>query len=100
MPKRKEADLAEQHRKFVKAARDVGTDESEEAFDKVLRKVASAPPPETVRQREADIERRKQLVAGKKRKLPKRVIRLKRDAYGRFSCAAAGVTAHPESSFA
>jgi hypothetical protein len=70
--KPKVGSATDQHREFVKAARDLGTDESEEAFDKVLRKVASAPPPATVRQRKADIERRKQLVAGKKRKLPKR----------------------------
>ena len=46
-PKRSEG----QHREFVKAARELGCDESEEAFDKVLRKVASAPPPKSVQKR-------------------------------------------------
>jgi hypothetical protein len=34
----------EQSQKFVEAARRLGTDKSEEAFDRALRKVASAPP--------------------------------------------------------
>ena len=42
---------ADQHRDFVKAARELGTDESEEAFDKVLKRVASAPPPKSVQKR-------------------------------------------------
>jgi hypothetical protein len=42
---------AERHREFVKAARELGTDESEEAFDKVLKRVASAPPPKSVQKR-------------------------------------------------
>jgi hypothetical protein len=73
MPKRKVSDLTpvDQHREFVKAARELGTDDSEEAFDKVLRKVASAPPPETVRQRKADIERRKQFVQDGRKPKPK-----------------------------
>lgn len=40
-----------QHEQFVKAARELGTDESEDAFDKVLGKIAKAPPPKSVRKR-------------------------------------------------
>ena len=47
------------------SARELGTNESE---DKVLRKVASAQPPETVRQRKVDTESRKKLVPRRKRK--------------------------------
>ena len=74
MPKRKDDALTpdEQHGEFVKAAREIGTDESEDAFDKVLRKVASAPPPETIKQRKADIERRKQFVQAGRKPKPKR----------------------------
>ena len=42
---------ADQHREFIKAARELGTDETEEAFDKVLKRVASAPPPKSVQKR-------------------------------------------------
>lgn len=42
---------AQQHRDFVKAARELGANESDEAFDKVLRKIASAPPPKSVQAR-------------------------------------------------
>jgi hypothetical protein len=35
---------ATQREKFIEAARELGTDDSEAAFDRVLRKVASAPP--------------------------------------------------------
>ena len=48
-----------QHREFVKAARELGCAESEEAFDKVLRKVASAPPPKSVQKRKKKPARRK-----------------------------------------
>jgi len=41
----------DQHADFVKAARELGVDESEEAFDKVLKRVASAPPPKSVQKR-------------------------------------------------
>ena len=41
----------QQHREFVKAARELGTDESEAAFDKVLKRIASAPPPKSVQKR-------------------------------------------------
>jgi hypothetical protein len=51
MPKRKEIRSADQHREFVKAARELGTDESEEGFDKMLGKVAKAPPPKSVQKR-------------------------------------------------
>ncbi len=34
----------EQSKRFVEAARELGTDTSEETFDRALRKVASAPP--------------------------------------------------------
>ena len=67
MPKRKNSDLTPT---LSKAARDLGTDES--AFDKVLRKVASAPPPDTIRRRKADIERRKKLVPAEQKQKPKR----------------------------
>ena len=70
--KHKVGSATDQHREFVKAAREIGTDESEDAFDKVLRKVASAPPPETVQRRKADIERRKQMVPAGKKPKPKR----------------------------
>ena len=33
-----------QHEKFVKVARELETDESEEAFDEKLKKIAKAPP--------------------------------------------------------
>ena len=36
--------LPGQSQRFVTAARELGTDESEEAFDRVLRKVGSAKP--------------------------------------------------------
>jgi hypothetical protein len=39
-PQHREAD---QHRDFVKAARELGVNESEEAFDKVRKRVAKAP---------------------------------------------------------
>ena len=51
MPKPKEPalTLAEQHKLFRQTAREIGTDEFEDPFDKVLRKVASAPPPRRCR---------------------------------------------------
>ena len=74
MPDRKAPKLtpAEQRKLFKQAARDLGTDDSEDVLDKVLRKVASAPPPKTIKQRKADIERRKQLVGAGKTPKPKR----------------------------
>ena len=43
MTAKSKAATDEQHRDFVKAARELGVDESEEAFDKVLKRVAKAP---------------------------------------------------------
>ena len=40
-----------QTKRFVDAARELGTDESEEAFDKMLKRVAKAPPPKSVQKR-------------------------------------------------
>lgn len=59
MSKRKESAPADQHSEFVKAAREIGTDESEDAFDKVLRKVASAPPPKTVQKRKIRAQKKR-----------------------------------------
>lgn len=42
-----------QHKDFVEAARELGADESEEAFDKVLKRIAKAPPPKSVQKRKA-----------------------------------------------
>jgi len=42
--KRPSPSRLDQYHSFVQAARDLGTDESEESFDRTLRKVASAPP--------------------------------------------------------
>ncbi|WP_291006475.1 hypothetical protein [Hyphomicrobium sp.] len=44
---------SEQHREFVKAARELGADENEEAFDKVLKRIAKAPPPKSVQKRKS-----------------------------------------------
>ncbi|NJO34448.1 MAG: hypothetical protein HC869_16295 [Rhodospirillales bacterium] len=41
----------QQYRDFVKAARDLGCDESEESFDRSLSRIASAPPPKSVQKR-------------------------------------------------
>ena len=58
MSKRKSADQ-EQSQAFVQAARDLGADESEEAFDKVLKRIASAPPPRSVQKRKATSSKRR-----------------------------------------
>ena len=76
---------SDQHRAFVKAARELGTDESEEVFDRMLGKLSKAPPPETVQQRKAAIERRKQLAqenrdAGKSAQKRKPTKKAKRKA--------------------
>jgi hypothetical protein len=42
-----------QHKRFVEKARELGCDESEEAFDQALGKIAKAPPPKTVQKRKA-----------------------------------------------
>lgn len=49
----------EQHETFIKAARELGTDERDEVFDKILKRITSAPPPESVQKRKADKGRRK-----------------------------------------
>lgn len=50
MPKANQRKMTptEQHKLFQKTAREVGTDESEEAFDRMLGKIAKAPPPKSV----------------------------------------------------
>ncbi|MER9630408.1 hypothetical protein [Mesorhizobium sp. M0296] len=48
MPGRKEKSQVE---KFKEAARELKTDESEEAFDRVLKKVVKSPPPKHETQR-------------------------------------------------
>lgn len=40
-----------QRERFIEAARDLGCDEDEEAFDKALRKIASEKPPASVQKR-------------------------------------------------
>jgi hypothetical protein len=40
-----------QRERFIEAARELGLPEDEEAFDRALKKIASAPPPETVEKR-------------------------------------------------
>ena len=42
---------AEQSKAFVKAARELGTDEDPEAFDRMLKKITKAPPPKSVQKR-------------------------------------------------
>jgi len=46
---KKQADT--QRRRFIKAARDLGCDEDESAFDEALGKVVSSPPPKSVEKR-------------------------------------------------
>ena len=54
MPKRKpKMTPAEQHREFVMAARELGTDDDEDAFNRRLKQLASAPPPKSVQKRKA-----------------------------------------------
>ncbi|KQU87537.1 hypothetical protein ASD12_08475 [Mesorhizobium sp. Root102] len=45
--RKKQTDLSKdrQFQKFVEKARELETDESEEAFDRVLKKVVKSPPP-------------------------------------------------------
>lgn len=45
--------IQSQRERFIQAAREVGADEKEETFDRVLRKIASAPPPKTVKKRKS-----------------------------------------------
>ena len=58
MPKHKPTE-PEQHRAFIEAARELGSDESDEAFDKVLKRVAKAPPPKSVQKRKPAKARRR-----------------------------------------
>lgn len=41
----------DQKRKFIEAARDLGCKEDPRAFDRALKKIAEAPPPDTVQER-------------------------------------------------
>lgn len=41
----------QQKKKFIDAARTVGAEDDEYAFDKILGRIAKAPPPETVQDR-------------------------------------------------
>ena len=43
----------DQSEAFKKAARELGLDEGEEAFDNVLKKITKAPPPKSVQKRKA-----------------------------------------------
>jgi hypothetical protein len=49
----------DQHAEFVKVARELGTDESEAFFDKMLGTIAKAPPPKTVQKRKHKAARKK-----------------------------------------
>ena len=44
---------AKQHEEFVRAARELGTDDDPGAFDRMLKKITKAPPPKTVQKRKA-----------------------------------------------
>lgn len=57
MPKKR--DEQAQSEAFVRAARELGTDESEEAFDKVLKRIAKAPPPKSVQKRKAKLRKQR-----------------------------------------
>lgn len=45
------AKTTDQHRRFIEAARELGCSEDPEAFDKAIKKIAKAPPPDTVAKR-------------------------------------------------
>jgi hypothetical protein len=47
----------EQHKRFVEAASAAGCDESEEPFDRALRRLAAAPPPKSVQKRKSKKKR-------------------------------------------
>lgn len=51
MKKKKDEGTTEQQARFRKAARELGCDEDEAAFKERLKKLASAPPPESVEKR-------------------------------------------------
>lgn len=40
-----------QSERFIDAARELGTDESEASFDRMLKKITNAPPPDSVQKR-------------------------------------------------
>ena len=44
---------ADQIKAFKEAARELGCDDDEKTFDKVLKKISSAPPPKSVQKRKA-----------------------------------------------
>jgi hypothetical protein len=44
MPKRKESHTKTQSEKFIEAAKELGCDEDESAFDEIVKKVAKAVP--------------------------------------------------------
>jgi hypothetical protein len=43
--------VKDQRKKFVEAARELGCAEDGDSFDEALKKIASAPPPKTVKKR-------------------------------------------------
>ena len=51
MAKPSKTDDQDQGEAFKKAARELGLDDGEEAFDKVLKKITKAPPPKSVQKR-------------------------------------------------
>lgn len=54
MPKKSSKQIVSQQSKlFVEKARELGCDDDESAFDKTLKKIASAPPPKTAKKRTA-----------------------------------------------
>jgi hypothetical protein len=59
MAKSPKKDDEDQSEAFKKAARDLGIDESEGAFDNVLKKITKAPPPKTVQKRKSKKRSRK-----------------------------------------
>ena len=60
MAQRKTADKDKtQRQRFIEAARKLGADESEGAFDRALGKVASAPPPASVESRKSKAKKKR-----------------------------------------
>ena len=57
MTKKTKMSAGEQVKAFREAARELGCDDDEKAFDKVLKKIASAPPPKSVEKRKAKLPR-------------------------------------------
>ena len=52
----------DQHREFVKAARELGTDDDPAAFDRMLKKITKAPPPKTVQKRKKASNRKRRII--------------------------------------